>query len=92
MNDSKLTPYADLKYKVRTYTDKDGKEKGVWQTVGTLFSTPHGSRMSIKLDSVPVGDWNGWLSVYKREEENKPDTLPTDEELEKPVDLSEIPF
>lgn len=94
MND-KLKPYADLKYKARTYIDKDGKEKGVWITVGTLFSTPHGSHMSIKMDTVPVGEWNGWLSVYKREdaEEVKPkqDNLPDDDIPEK-IDLSEIPF
>lgn len=65
---SKLKPYADIKYKVRTYTDENGKEKGVWITVGTLFSSPHGSNMTIKMDSVPVGDWNGWLAIYKREE------------------------
>lgn len=68
MNDSKLKPFADLKYKARTYKDKDGNEKGVWLTVGTLFSTPHGSHMSIKMDSMPVGEWNGWLSVYERED------------------------
>lgn len=69
MNDSKLKPVADIKFKVRTYTDKEtGKEKGVWLTVGTLFSSPHGSNMTIKLDTIPVADWNGWLAVYKREE------------------------
>lgn len=74
MADNKLAPYADLKYKVRTYTDENGKEKGVWATVGTLFSTPHGSNLTIKVDSMPVGEWNGWLSVFPREgtEGNKP--------------------
>lgn len=65
---SSLKPYADLKYKARTYTDKDGKEKGVWVQVGTLFATPHGSNMTIKLDTVPVGEWSGYLSVFKRED------------------------
>ena len=67
---SKLKPYADIKYKARTYTDENGKEKGVWVTVGTLFSSPHGSNMTIKMDSMPVGEWNGWLQVYKREEQD----------------------
>ncbi len=71
---SKLKPYADIKYKARTYVDKDGKEKGVWITVGTLFSSPHGSNMTIKMDSMPVGEWNGWLAVYKREETNEEQT------------------
>lgn len=68
MTDSKLKPYADLKYKARTYTDKDGKEKGVWIQIGTLFSSPHGSNMTIKLDTVPVGEWSGWVSLFKRED------------------------
>lgn len=68
MADSKLKPHADLKYKARTYTDADGKEKGVWVTVGTLFSSPHGSHMAIKMDTMPVGEWNGWISVYPRED------------------------
>lgn len=67
---SNLKPFAELKYKARTYKDEDGKEKGVWIKVGTLFSSPHGSHMAIKLDSVPVGEWNGWLSVYKIDEED----------------------
>lgn len=103
--DSKLKPYADLKYKARTYKDKDtGKEKGVWVTVGTLFSSPHGSHMSIKMDVMPVGEFNGWLSVYPREEqkdgpisqnqvlEKSGDYVPKDDIDDKPIDLTEIPF
>lgn len=67
MSDNKLKPYADLKYKARTYTDSEGKEKSVWVQIGTLFSSPHGSNMTIKLDTVPVGEWTGWVSVFKRE-------------------------
>lgn len=73
MNDSKLKPVADLKFKVRTYTDENGKEKGVWLTVGTLFSSPHGSHQAIKMDTIPAGEWNGWLSVYPREEQENQD-------------------
>ena len=66
---SSLKPYADLKYKARTYKDENGKEKGVWVQIGTLLASPHGSNMAIKLDTVPIGnEWNGWLSVYKRED------------------------
>lgn len=101
---SDLKPTADIKFKVRTYTDKDGKEKGVWLTVGTLFSSPHGSHQSIKIDTIPAGEWNGWLSVYPREEQDRPltqhevlkkanDVLPDDDiTAGTPVDLSEIPF
>lgn len=75
---SNLKPLADLKFKARTYVDKDGKEKGVWVKVGTLFSSPHGSNMTIKLDAVPVGEWNGWLSVYKREDQEFEDVSDED--------------
>lgn len=82
MSDSKLKPYADLKYKARTYTDKEGKEKGVWVQIGTLFSSPHGSNMTIKLDSVPIGnEWNGWIAVFKREEKETSDEQAGDVEL-----------
>ena len=68
MSDSKFQPYADLKYKARTYTDENGKEKGVWIKIGTLFSSPHGSNMGIKLDTVPVREWDGRIAVFKRED------------------------
>lgn len=69
MTDSKLKPVADLKVKIREYEDKEtGKMKGVYITVGVLFSSPHGSHQAIKLDSLPVGDWSGWISLFKREE------------------------
>lgn len=105
---SELKPIADLKYKARTYTDQNGKEKGVWVTLGTLFSSPHGSNMSIKLDTVPVGEFNGWISVFKREED-EPSKFDNDNKIvkelgkarqdivledidDRPIDLSEIPF
>lgn len=81
MSDSKLKPYADLKYKARTYIDKEGNEKGVWVQLGTLFSSPHGSNMTIKLDVVPVGEWNGWVSIFKREEVNDNPRDPEDLKL-----------
>lgn len=69
MSDSKLKPIANISYKSRTYKDKDGNEKGVWLTIGTLFSSPHGSNMSIKLDALPIGkDFDGFLAVFKRED------------------------
>lgn len=95
MAESKLKPYGDIKVKLREYTDKDGKTKGVYQKVGTLFSTPHMSRLSIKLDTLPpLHTTDGWLNVYKNDEaEQAPrDVVPSNGELEKDVDLSEIPF
>jgi hypothetical protein len=39
------------------YTDKDGKEKNSYITVGRVIETKNGNM--IKFDSVPVG-WDGW--------------------------------
>ena len=78
---SNLKPIADLKYKARTYIDNTGKEKGVWVTLGTLFSSHHGSNMSIKLDTVPVGEFNGWISVFNREEKDEPSKFDDDNKM-----------
>lgn len=43
-----------------------GREKKAWQKHGILVVGDDG-RMSIKLESLPVGDgWNGWLSVFEQ--------------------------
>lgn len=83
MNEKKLKPYGDLKYKARTYIDKEtGKEKGVWVQLGTIFSSPHQSNMTIKLDTVPVGEFNGWISIFKRDDfEESSETQSKDLEL-----------
>ena len=75
MSNSSLKPFADLKVKIREYEDEDGKTKGVYQKIGTLWSTPHGSNMAIKIDAIPVqmfkkGEhqhWDGWANVFKIE-------------------------
>lgn len=69
---SKLKPYADLKAKVRTYTDSEGKEKGVYVKVGTLFASEHMNHMFINIEALPVGaDWDGAVSVFKRDDSNQ---------------------
>jgi hypothetical protein len=68
MNKSSLRPYADLKAKVREYEDKDGKTKGVYVKVGTLFASPHLSHMFISIEALPIGTWDGAVSVFKRED------------------------
>jgi hypothetical protein len=67
---SNLKPYADLKVKVREYTDNnDGKTKGVYVKVGTLMASPHLSHMFIVLEAIPiVKDWDGAVSVFKRDD------------------------
>lgn len=69
MSDSKLKPYADLKVKVRTYKDSEGKEKGVYVKVGTLFASPHFTHMFVTLEAIPISsNWGGAVSVFKRED------------------------
>lgn len=70
MSSSNLKPYADLKVKVREYTDKDGNTKGVWREIGTLFSSPHQSNMFISIDTLPLVDFSKGLTVavFKRED------------------------
>ncbi len=74
---SVLKPYARIKVKIREYEDKEtGKTKSVYQEIGTLLSSPHGSHMAIKFDAIPVSQfkdgehqpWNGWANVFKIEE------------------------
>lgn len=74
MSNSSLRPYGNIRAKVREYTDKEtGKTKGVYIDVGTLFASPHFSHMAIKIDAMPVGlEWNGWLSVYPKENTTQP--------------------
>jgi len=63
-------PTHDLCIKTGTYTDRNtGQEKGRWLTIGAMFEHDDGGT-SIKLDCVPVGlkDWEGWVSVFQREE------------------------
>ena len=42
-----------------------GKEKPAYHKVGIMVEKDDGKR-SIKLNSVPVGDFNGWLQIYEQ--------------------------
>jgi len=97
----------DVRAVVRTYFDKEtNKDKNVYQTIGTAWVSPHQSTISIQLDCLPLSkDWNGKLFINKpyEKKDDTPmpqekvmavafDNLPTDEDMEKPIDLSSIPF
>lgn len=58
------TKTHNLSIKTGTYM-KDGKEKGRYLNIGSLFSHQEGG-VSIKLDCVPVGlkDWDGWVNAW----------------------------
>jgi hypothetical protein len=45
---------------------KDGKTH--WNTCGLLMIGEKGGkeRISVKLNSIPAGEWNGWFSAFER--------------------------
>lgn len=46
-----------------TYTDREGNEKKRWITCGAVFEKE--GRLSLKLECVPVGEWNGFFSLFE---------------------------
>jgi hypothetical protein len=54
----------DVTATVGEYTAANGAVKKRYVNVGSLFTGDDG-RMSIKLESIPVGqEWSGWLSIF----------------------------
>lgn len=55
-----------IKYDVITkngsYKDKNGEEKTRWLKVGVCMDTKQGG-LAIKLESLPVSGFDGWLSL-----------------------------
>lgn len=81
--------------------EKDGQEKTRYVTVGEYFATDHNGRQAIKLYATAFSD-EKWLNIYI-DDEFKPqakvieDTLPTDEDMDKPIDeamniIEDFPF
>ena len=54
-----------LKVPGGTY-QKDGQEKTRWLTIGGLLRD--GDKLKIKLDTIPVGEFDGWVQVFAVEE------------------------
>ncbi|HEC16027.1 MAG TPA: hypothetical protein ENI99_05570 [Sedimenticola sp.] len=48
----------------REYTASDGQVKTAWDRHGVLIVD--GKKLSIHLDSIPTGEWNGWFNVFER--------------------------
>lgn len=102
MEDHKPKLYARLRVKTGEY-EQDGKTKNRYAEIGVLFATPHFSNMYMNIDTLPVSkDWDGRVYVNPIEENKiiqtaddvvpKEDTLPTDDDMDKPASLDEIPF
>lgn len=43
---------------------KDGKTR--WENIGVLIEND--GKRSVKINVLPVGDWDGWLTVVERKE------------------------
>jgi hypothetical protein len=105
MEGSKPKLYARLRVKTGEY-ESDGKTKNRYAEIGVLFASPHFSNMYMNIDTLPISkDWDGRVFVnpieqadtdesptHKFNKEITKDILPTDEDIDKPVDFSEIPF
>ena len=53
---------------------KDGQEKTSWLNIGYILSD--GQKTKIKLDSMPVGEFDGWVQVFDLDEDRAPAAAP----------------
>lgn len=96
MSDAKLIYYGDLKVTDGKYTDRDGKEKTRYITVGKLYHSPHLSRVSIYMS--PTATTEGkWVNAYPHEGYEKPTDPTTEPDIiaevtDEPISLDDIPF
>ena len=44
--------------------------KTFWQRCGIMIHDPEKERYSIRLDTIPVGEFNGWLSCFPKEHDD----------------------
>ena len=80
-----MTNKFDLIAVTGEYTNAAGELKKCFTKVGTLWDK--GQTLSIKIDQIPVGPWDGWLTP--KPAQDKPVTqqrqryqgLPADEEV-----------
>lgn len=51
--------------------DIDGRQgrKTVWDRVGVLVID--GEKISLRLDAIPAGGWDGWLKAFPRDDERR---------------------
>lgn len=96
----------DVRAVVRTYKGDDGKDKNIYQTIGTAWVSPHESTITVQIETLPISkDWNGKLYINKPYEKKETDyskdvevlktikdVLPTDEDMEKPIKIEDVPF
>lgn len=83
--------------------EKDGEQKTRWTNIGVLMTGERDGkrRTVIKLNVVPVGDWDGFVNVFPIEKKQGNTAVDEAKEalgvahtdtIDEPIDLSEIPF
>ncbi|MHB8843331.1 MAG: hypothetical protein ACYC7L_01155 [Nitrospirota bacterium] len=58
----------DLLWKREEKSEEKKDNKVQWETVGVLIENE--GKRSIKLNVVPVGNWDGWLIAKERKEKS----------------------
>jgi hypothetical protein len=53
----------------REYESREGM-KTTWDRVGVLVVD--GEKVSLRLDTIPAGQWDGWLKAFPRDDERRP--------------------
>ena len=56
----------DLLWKREEKSEDKKDSKTRWENVGVLIENE--GKPSVKLNVIPVGDWDGWLTVVERKE------------------------
>lgn len=73
------------------YKDSQGETKTRFARVGSLWD--EGQKLRIKIDSIPVSGWNGWLTVVPDEESRQYQQKPKHQQYQGlPADDDGIPF
>ena len=73
-----------------TYTDKEGKEKGRYERIGSVIETKNGPML--KVDAIPVveGGWSGWAYMNEPRPKDNVAQKPQRDEFNQASD--DIPF
>jgi hypothetical protein len=86
----------EIKYPAREYTLSNGEKKTFWTTHGSIWIDEERKNISVKIDSLPVGDkFNGYFRAFpyvpKHQQQKKPtyEGLPADDDLD---NLDDLPF
>jgi len=59
----------------------EGQDKPFYQNCGIMI-VKDDNKISIKLNTVPVGDWNGWFNVFLKKDKPQPAPTQPDADLE----------